>query len=144
MRGIRKLQKCPAEDLVWGTVPHHKPDFGVAKKCYDGIAKVRVKVTPYAADFADISRGTAPDPWYTGDIIPVPWSIQTTGELMTSGEGDSTRLCGGTRCVYIDGKQRFVNLWYHQGIGENSHVALVSWHQWDIEQEIMSSTPFFG
>ncbi|MGD9632646.1 MAG: hypothetical protein AB7I57_18290 [Pirellulales bacterium] len=137
MRGIRGLKKCPGEDLVWGTLGHaaSPPDEAYSTvKRYDAACKVRVKVTPYAADVGPIARGTAP-PWYVGEPVQFPRSVRNTFQPAS---GSRNKSCLGSRVAYRDGKQVVANYLF---VGDDAlgGAGLVYWHQLDIATNFMSS-----
>jgi len=134
MRGIKGLRKCPPEDLVWGTLgyPAIKPTEGITAKRYDSAVRVRVKVTPYAADFAAISRGEAP-PWSKGSSWVFPRSIRNTAQPASDSRN---KFCMGSRAVYRGDKQIAVNYLY---VGDPvlGGSGLVYWNQLNLETGVM-------
>jgi hypothetical protein len=122
--------------MVWGSVPHARPDYGdFIVKCYDGLAKVRTKVTPFAANAEGVLRGQVPA-WYEGETITLARAIETAGGIGAGPHVGGMRYNSGTHATYLDGKQRWVNCFHWWGVGADPSCTVATWHQYDIQENV--------
>lgn len=105
------------------------PDEGHTAKRYDYATRVRVKVTPYGADFAGILRGQAPA-WSTGATYTLAHSMRNS---YSPGANSRGKYVMSSRAWYRNGKQAGVNYLTvgHTVLGGG---GLVMWNQIDLEQ----------
>lgn len=131
MNGLRQLRPCLIEDFVWGTLGYAMPiPSGTAQLRYDAAVRVRGKVTPFGRDAGNTRRGEAPT-WYEGTPHQFGWSkAQSPFRNSPTVDAGSVgqKYCAGSRVVYVDGDEKFVNYLF---LGDPNEAAQgwCHWHQ---------------
>lgn len=142
--GLRGIRKCLCDNnLLWGVTSTDRwtlaelkrnPDFKPFQ--FPQAIRVRAKIAPYNAAYGTTAAGEVPESWSDGPEYTLDRPIGQISDSLSS------RIYLGSRVVYEDGKQKFVN--YVMSTNTNWMNEITWWSRIHIDDPATTDTFFLG